>query len=266
MLLPLLTKSWRDRWRGLLAWTLGLIAMASVQLYVYPSVRDSAESMGQFIDEFPEAMQVIFRIEDYTSGVGFLNTELFSMLVPLVFIAVGASWGAGATADDEEHGTADLLLTLPVSRTRIAITRIIAMIGVLVALVLALSAALVIGTQLVGIDIAADRLLAAATVSGLLGLSYAGIGFLVGAWTGRRGIALGVAIALALAGFLAYSLAPLVDTFDTINPLNPFQWSLGTNALVGGLDPGYTVRLLALTAIMFTVGIVVFTRRDIRST
>lgn len=262
---PLLTKAWRDRWRGLLAWTVGLVAMAAVQLYVYPSVRDSGDSMSQFIDEFPEAMQAMFRIEDYTSGVGFLNTELFSMLVPLVLIAVGASWGAAATAEEEERGTADLLLTLPVSRTRILATKVIATVAVLVGLVGALTATLAVGTRLVDMDIGLDRLLAAAAMAGLLGLVYAAIAFLVGAWSGRRGIALGVTIGLALAGFLAYSLAPLVDTFDAINPVNPFQWSLGADALSQGIDTGYALRLLLLSAVLLAGSVVAFARRDIRT-
>ena len=123
MLLPLLLKTWRDRWRGLVAWTTGLVLITAVELYVYPSIRDSGEGMEALIEGFPDAMQEIFRMSDYTSGAGFLNVEMFSIIVPLVFIAVGATWGAGGTADEEEKGTADLLLTLPVSRAAIVVTK-----------------------------------------------------------------------------------------------------------------------------------------------
>lgn len=108
---PIALRTWADHWRAILAWMMGLVGI--VQLTVYPSVRDTAGSTMDFVNAFPEAFKAMFRISDYTSGPGYLSVELFSMLVPLVFIAVGASWGASATAGEEESGTADLLMSLP---------------------------------------------------------------------------------------------------------------------------------------------------------
>ncbi len=265
MLLPLLVKSWRDRWRGLLAWTTGLVLITIVELYVYPSIRDSAEGMSQLIEAFPEGMREIFPMTDYTSGPGFLNVEMFSIVVPLVFIAVGASWGASATADEEEKGTADLLLTLPVSRTSIVVTKCLATIAVLTGLTAVLAITLVIGAGVVDMDIGTAELVAACAMHGLLGVLYAGIGFLVGAATGRRGVALGVAFTLAIAGFLVYSLASLVDFFDTVNPANPFEWVVGSDPLTNGLDVGYTVGLVVVSLLLFAGSAIAFRRRDIRA-
>jgi len=106
-------------------------------------------------------------MEDYTSGAGYLSTELFCMMLPLIFISIGASWGANAIVQEEERRTTDILLTLPISRVRVLSVKITAAV---IAQVL----------------LAAD-------------------------W-GKRSIALGGAIALAIAGF--FSLAPLVDTFE----------------------------------------------------
>jgi ABC-2 type transport system permease protein len=131
--IPLLLKTWRDHWRGLLAWCAGLIAMAVVQLSVYPSVAQSSSEMDAFLKNWPEVFQGFFALEDYTTGAGFLNIELFSLMVPLVFIAIAVSWGAGATADEERSGTADVLLALPVTRTSIIVTKMAATVCVLIA-------------------------------------------------------------------------------------------------------------------------------------
>ena len=265
MLLPLLLKTWRDRWRGLIAWTTGLVLITAVELYVYPSIRDSGEGMEALVEGFPEPMQEIFRMSDYTSGAGFLNVEMFSIIVPLVFIAVGASWGAGATADEEEKGTADLLLTLPVSRTAILLTKGAATVLVLLGLIIVLAVTLVLGSGMVDLGVAYANLVAACLMSGLLGILYAGIGFFVGAATGRRGIALGVAFTLAIAGFLLYSLSPMVEGFENVNPVNPFQWAVGSDALTSGIDAGYALRLLLLSIVMFAGAVLAFRRRDIRA-
>ncbi|MDO8309535.1 MAG: ABC transporter permease [Actinomycetota bacterium] len=261
----LLTKTWRDHWRGLLAWTAGLVAIAAVELYVYPGIRDSSASIGQLMESYPEAFREFFRMEDYTSGVGFLNVELFSMMVPLVFIAVGATWGAAATAQEEERGTADFLLALPVGRGQVLITKMAATILALTGIALALMLTLAVGTDLVDIDIPLGHIAAACLASSLLGGLYAGIGFLLGALTGRRGVALGVAIALGLAAFLAYSLAPMVDAFDAVNPVNPFAWSVGSNPLAGGLAASDVLRLVGVSAVLYAGALLAFARHDVRT-
>ena len=265
MLLPLLLKTWRDHWRGFIAWTIGLILITAVQLWVYPSIRDSASSTSQMLDAFPEEMRQIFDMSNYTTGAGFLNVELFSMVVPLVFIAVGATWGAGATADEEEKGTADLLLTLPVSWARIVLTKIMATATGLFVLAGALATAIVVGAGMVDMGLEAVNVVSACLMVCLLGCLYAGIGFLVGAMTGRRGVAIGATITLALAAFISYSLASLVDFFENINPVNPFEWALGFNPLVAGFDAWYAIRLIAVSVLLFAAAVLVFRRRDIRA-
>ncbi len=265
MLLPLLLKTWRDRWRGLAAWTIGLALIGVVELYVYPSIRDSAEGMASLVEAFPEAMQQMFRMSDYTSGAGFLSVEMFSIMVPLVFISVGATWGASATADEEEKGTADLLLTLPVSRTQVIVTKALATLCALAAIVAVISVTLVIGAAVVDMDVPAGNIWAASAMSGLLGALYAALGLLIGALTGRRGVALGAAVALAIAGFLVYSLAPMLDFFENVNPVNPFQWAVGGEPLRYGLDVGYSASLFALALLLFAGALIAFRRRDIRA-
>ena len=265
MLVPLLLKTWRDHWRGFLAWAVGLALISAVQLWVYPSIRDSAEGTSQMLEAFPEEMQQIFDMSNYTTGVGFLNVELFSMVVPLVFIAVGATWGAGATADEEEKGTADLLLTLPISWASILVTKMVATVIALLLLAAILALTIVAGAALIDMEVETSGIVVACLMAALLGTLYAGVGFLAGAVTGRKGVAIGTTIALGLAAFISYSLASLVDVFENINPANPFEWALGFNPLVNGLDVGYSSRLLLLSLLLFAGAVLVFRRRDIRS-
>jgi ABC-2 type transport system permease protein len=265
MLLTIANRSWRDHWKAILAWGLGLIGIAAVQLSVYPSVRDTATSMDQFINQFPEPLKVMFRISDYTSGPGYLSVELFSLMVPLIFIAVGASWGASATAAEEENGTADLLFTLPISRASVLTARMVATVAVLIVLALALTATLAIGVQLLDMQVATERLLAASLTSALLGLLFSGVGFIIGAVTGKKGAALGVSIGIALTAYLLFSLAPLVSGLEDALPLNPFQWSVGSNAISEGWNPGYLLRLALVALALYAGSILALQRRDITS-
>jgi ABC-2 type transport system permease protein len=256
-------RSWRDHWKGILAWIGGLVGIAVVQLSVYPSVRDTAVSTMDFVNAFPEAFKAMFRISDYTSGPGYLSVELFSMLVPLVFIAVGASWGSAATAGEEESGTADLLIALPISRTRVILAKMAATAALILVLGALLVATLAIGSRILDMQVPVERIAAATAASALLGLLFSGIGFLIGAWSGRRAAALGVSIGLAIGGYLLFSLAPLADTLERTLPFNPFQWSIGSDALMDGWNADYLLRLSAVSLVLLAAAVLAFRRRDI---
>lgn len=261
----LFLKTARDHWRSYLIWTLGLLAMVGVQLSVYPTVRSSAAGLSTFLDNYPEALKQIFRMEDYTSGAGFLSTELFSMMLPLVFISIGASWGANASAQEEERRTADILLTLPISRVRILSIKITTAILSQVLLATTLVLSLAIGIRFVDLPLGTIKIMAGALTGALLGILFNAVATFLGAAWGKRSIALGGAIGLAIAGFLFFSLAPLVDTFERITPINPFQWTLGSRPLFEGVDVGYTMFSLVLAMALYVASLVVFRRRDIQT-
>jgi ABC-2 type transport system permease protein len=263
MMSTLLVKTLRDRWKGLLGWSLGISAMVAIQLSVYPTVKKSAEGLSAFLENYPETLRQIFRMDDYTSGPGYLSTELFSFMMPLIFIAVGASWGSHATAIEEERGTADLLLTLPISRTRVLLTKMWAGLVSQIFLAFVLTSALLAGVGFVDLKIDASRVLAGALSLVLIGAMFHSLSMFLGALKAKKSIALGGSIAVALAGFLFYSLSPIVDTFDRLTPLNPFQWTLGSQPLTRGIDVGYTLISVALSLSFYALSVLFFRKRDI---
>jgi len=261
----LILKTARDHWRSYLVWTLGLLAMVGIQLSVYPTVRSSAAGLKTFLDNYPEALKQIFRMEDYTSGAGFLSTELFSMMLPLIFISIGASWGANASAQEEERRTADILLTLPISRVRILCLKIATAIFSQLLLATILVLTLVIGIRFVDLSLGTSKIIAGALTGALLGILFNSVATFLGAAWGKRSVALGGAIGMAIAGFLFFSLAPLVHTFDRLAPINPLQWTLGSRPLFNGIDIGYSVLSLFVALVFYAASLFVFKRRDIQA-
>lgn len=263
--MTLIFKTARDHWRAYFFWTLGLVSLVAVMLSVYPTVRSSAAGLATFLNNYPEALKQIFRMQDYTSGPGYLTTELFSMMLPLVFISIGASWGSAATAQEEERRTADILLTLPISRVRILVSKIVTAILAQIVLAIVLALTLFIGIRFVNLSLGTAKIIAGALSGMLLGIMFNSLATFIGAAWGKKSIALGGAIGLAIAGFLFYSLGPIVNTFERIAPFNPFQWTLGSKPLFDGIDAGYTVLSLLLSAVLYLGSLFVFKRRDIQA-
>ena len=195
-------KTLRDHWKGLLGWGLGLAAIAALEVVVYPSIRERAEEMNRLVANYPEAFKAMFGLEDFTSGAGFIQAELYSLVVPLVLIALAISFGAGATAGEEEHKTVDLLLATPVTRGRVVVHKLLALVTGSVLVGLALTAMLWVGSMFQDMGIGLDRLLAATASAVLLGLCFGGVALAVGCASGRRALAAAAAAGLAIAGFL----------------------------------------------------------------
>jgi len=265
MIFTLVIKTFHDRWKGLLGWALGITAIVSIQLSVYPTVRKSAAGIAAFLENYPETLRQIFRMQDYTTGEGYLSTELFSMMIPLIFISVAASWGSHASAVEEERRTADLLLTLPISRSRILVSKIFSGVIAQIILALVLAGVLLIGIGIVDLRIDSSKIFAGAFTSVLIGIIFHSVSVLFGALNARKSVSLGGAISIALAGFLFYSLSPIVDTFDLITPFNPFQWTLGSQPLTNGIDFGYVALCLGVSTVIYLLSIFFFRRRDISS-
>lgn len=265
MRFALITKTWLDQRRSVLWWILGIGILCTVQLWVYPTIRDSAAALQKFLDLYPDALKKIFRMQDYTSGPGYLSTELFSLMLPLILIAIGCSAGARAGSQEEEDGTADLLLALPISRRAVLANKVganlvvLCMFGSLIFLLLAL------GSPIVDLHISSTHLLAGVFNTTLLGVAFTSLTTFAGAATGRKGLALGVGVGSALTFYILFSLAGLVHSFEHLLPINPFQWTIGHAPLFNGMDWAGSAKLASFSVICLVASMWSFDRRDIRS-
>jgi hypothetical protein len=124
--------------------------------------------------------------------------------------------------------------------------------------------ALVIGSSILDMGISIGHFANASLMMLLAGSASHALAAVVGTRTGKRSVGLGTTMVALIAGFVVYSLAPLVDFFDAINPFNPLQWMLGTQPLTTGVDLGYVLLLLLVSALGLVASVRFFDRRDIQ--
>ena len=262
---PLYLKSLRDHARGIAGWVGGIILIVVVQLSVYPTIRDSAEGWSQLTKQFPKALQEIFRMSDYGSERGYLSTELLSFIVPFIFIGLGCTWGARVTTEDEESGAADVALGLPISRHSYVATRMSAMLSVLLLAGVSFFCTLSVGARMLHMSISLSDFAVASLTLTAVAIFFASLATCFGALWGKRTMALGLAMSTAIALFILYSLAPLVDFLEPTTKVNPMQWTIGSQPLTNGFDPAYMFWTLALSVLFGALTFVLYQRRDIAS-
>lgn len=260
-----LRKTLGDLRRGFVWWTLGLAAYVVMIAAVYPTIRDNDE-MKQLIDQYPEALKAFFAFGgqfDFTSAAGYLGGELFSFMIPLLFLVAAVGNGASSIAGEEDRGTLDLLLAMPLPRWRVALEKLAAMVLEVAALGAVLWLALWLGAQAFSMEISGWHLASATTGAVLLAIAYGAIAFMLGAGTGRKGLAIGVSIAAAVTGYLVNSLAALVDALGPFQKASPFYHYATSDLLRRGLAPWHMLFLVAVAVAATAVGIMLFERRDV---
>ena len=265
MLRSVAAKTLFEQRRAMMWWSLGTLALVLMIFAYYPSVRDN-QALREFYETLPPEVAALSGGGpgiDATSPAGYLSSQLFSNTVPILFIIFAVLHGAGAIGREEDRGTAELLLTMPVSRSRVVLEKALATAILLLALGIALVVALLLGRELVDMEIDTENLVAAAAGSILLGATFAAIALAISAALGRRGHAGALAGCLAIVAFIVYSLAPVVPSLTDWQKLSPFYWYQGSNPLSNGFDLGDLAVLAGASAALTLIAAWLFGRRDV---
>ena len=260
MLRSVFAKTLWDHRRSIVAWALGIAAVAAMYSSFYPSARQrSAETVASL----PPALRQAFGFGQIASPAGYLEATVFNFIVPLLLIGFVSTLGARAIAGDEEAGTLDLLLAHPIGRVPLVLHRVAA---------LAVATAVSGGALLLGLlaiagpaqlDIPAGNFAAMTLHLVVLGLCFGTVALAIGAATGRRAAALAATAAVAVLGYFANTLAPQQPTTAWLQRLSPFAYYAGARPLEHGVHVGDVAVLVIASVVLVGAGALVFSRRDV---
>lgn len=264
MLRTVMLKTLRDHWRALIWWAVGLVSLAAYLVLLYPGIRDTP-GYNELLNAMPEALlkTMVGEYPDFASPTGFLNSSLFFMASPLLFIVFTLSYDRGMVAGEEERGTLELLLAYPLPRWRVVLEKFAALTVATVMLAAVFWVSLAVGVQVVEMDVDLGNLGAVMVNTVLLGLAFGALTLALGCATGKQGLSVGVSATLAVAAYFINSLAPVVEALEPYRQISPFYHYIGRDPLVNGLDLGNVAVLLGLTGICLVVALLAFERRDL---
>ncbi len=259
-------KTLRDQRWSLMWWGIGLVGLTSITVAFYPTFSEVPASFSeQIFEQMPEALTKMFVGEfmDLTSPEGFLNSQIFFFVVPLMFVIFSVLGGSDAIAGEEGRGTLSLLLTSPMPRWRVVVHKFGAMSVATLVLALFLWLGLAIGAVVVDMDVSMLGLAAASVSTALLAVAFGAFALALGCITAARGLSAGVASAVAIAAYFLNALAPLSEALTPLQKLSPFYYFIGGDPLTNGLNPLHAAVLLGLTAAALGLALFTFERRDL---
>ena len=264
MLANVFTKTLRDQRRSLTGWSIGVAALILVEGALWPSVRDMP-NLDEFLAGYPDALKEAFNLGAMTTGKGFLNAELYTLVLPILFLVFGISRGARLVAGEEEAGTLEVLLVTPVSTTRVLMEKAAGLLTALCVLGGVAGASTLLASALFSMGISPSSTAIGSLSMVLLGLEYGFLALAVGAIGGRRSFAIGVPSVAAACAYVLYVGGLMVESLSAWLPWSPFHQALAEGPLASGLPPRFAWLVLGAVVVV-AVAAPVFARRDIRAT
>jgi ABC-2 type transport system permease protein len=258
----------RDRRWSTLGWALSFIGLVLFTVALYPSIKGQP-SFDELLADLPDAFRSVIGYDPAVplrSPAGYLQARLFSTLAPLLAAVFGIGAGARAIGGSEEAGTLELLLANPVTRSRVLLERYLATFGLLAGLIAVFCLALVVlGPPFGALEgVPTGNLIGACAAVFALGLLHGSLAFTVGAVAGRRGVAVALPTAVAVAGYLVETVLAAAGDLSTLRQLSPWHWYLDRNLLAEGAAPAAIVLPMVLSAVLVADAWAIFRRRDLR--
>ena len=212
----------RRRLKGSLALAVGLAVLTSLYVYMFPSISSSID-LDAYVESMPPALQAAFGTQSLGTIEGFLATELYSFGIVLLMGLYLAYAAASVIADDVEDERMDMLLSLPVTRSKVLLEKFSALLVPITVVNLALPVVVYAGVLAIGESVSIADLLMAHLLSVPYLLATAGVGLLASVLFDRTSLAQRGAMGVVFGLFLVESVVTDTD-FSALGAASPMRY------------------------------------------
>lgn len=252
----------KKRVTAVIGWGVGLGAYLALIMAVAPELAPQFANMD--LAAIP-IYQAFGMTENFMSIASLISIYVSFIGVTAGVYAVIA--GVNALSGEEEDGTLETLLALPLARWQIVAAKSLAIaVAMLMVLLIAFLGYLLVfpGVQadLDG-EITLGDLFLSTIESWPLMLLFAMLSLFLGAYLPRRSHAMGAGLAALLGSYLFNNLANQAGPLKELRPFLPFYYSQGGSVLTDGLDWGKMAVLAGAAAVFFVLALVSFQRRNV---
>jgi ABC-2 type transport system permease protein len=220
----------------------------------------------QYADLFTNAPPVfeafVGDIANIGTPAGFLGVEMFSIMVPVMFVVISIGYGSGALASEIESGSIELLLSRNLSRTKLISSKILNLILMNFVLVLFSWAGVALSTLFFDFNISLTDTFMALMSGFLLSLTFGALAMLISVITKRKDLSLGVTTGVFTIMYVWSSMANVIEKIQKLDFLSAFKFYDASRLLEGNYIFGGSIVLIILSLVIFGVSIVIFNQED----
>lgn len=240
----------RKRLSGSVVLAAGLSLLATLVIWVYPSIQTAFED-DELLAAYPDELLRLLDVQTVTSLAGFLAFEFYVFGWTILLGLYLAYSAAGAIADDVDRGRMDSLLSMPVSRTRLLVERFGALGVPILTVNLLVPPVVLAGAALIDEPLSATAVLGVHLLSVPYLFACAGIGLVCSVVVDRVSVAQRLALGVVFGLFLVESVLQGTE-YEAVGSVAPMRY-FDPNAVL--LDGQYDL-IGAVVLVAMTVGFV----------
>jgi ABC-2 type transport system permease protein len=252
----------RRNLKGFAIWSAVVVLCVATTFAIIPTfIGNRAQLLAAYPADLLKAMGIDAAAWGSVLGV---YASYYVFFVPLLGAVYAASLGANIIAREERENTAEFLLSRPLSRIEIVVSKMLVLLSYVTALWLLSTVAGIIGLRVSSreIDFSAFWML---SIYGYLLVAAFGFLALFLSLLVRRGKSIvGAGIGIVLGAYLLDVLGNLSDKGAALARLSPFHY-LDTEVTIPGyaLEPGNVLFFVVLIVACVAAALKVYRRKDI---
>jgi len=259
-------ETFKQTWKQMIYWGLGLASMGLLVVLMVPLF--DMQQMADLLESFPPVLLAMIGIgkdlELFTTPEGFVAVGFFGKFA-LIFAVYPVVMGMRITANDEDDGIMDMVLSLPVQRARVIIERFaaytVSIMGVVAMIFIGMSG----GVAISGVELNMSAL--ASVILMLIPVLTFVMAFtmFIATIVRRKQVTLGIVTAFVVASFMIQTLGAMAEgTFaEPIGWISFFTYYNAGNILGGGLVLAHILGLAILSIVLIGLSVQRFEQRNV---
>lgn len=215
--------------------------------------------------KFPPAMQRAF-------GLSFMNFDsvmsLIAMMIPYIILLGGIYAGilfSGIVSKEENDGTIEFLLSKPVTRTKILLSKLFAAIFYLISFVVITFLATIISLKAFKISFDSSKLFLLTLATFMALLTFGMLCFLLSMFIFRTRTLIPLSVGIVSGTYLLKALSEISDKGKVIKYISPFEYFDAATILRDGIRPLYLSVSLIVIILCFVCSIIKYDNKDFKA-
>ena len=252
--------------RSFITWTLIIVATTVFIMAFFPSMQDMREQMEAMIEGFPEGMIKAFGMDPelFTSILGYYSTY-YGMHIMMLLGSYAITLSGNILSKEEREGTADFLLTRPITRGQVVTSKLAAILTKLILLnVVQIVSAGVMMSIVSDTPIKWDVFTTISLYGVALSLFFLGAGLALSLVVKKGKSLTGPLIGLVIGGFVVKALASISESTEWLGWISPFKYAdfdLSTGNY--SLNPFYMLVLIGGAIVFCALAYMIYRKKDI---
>lgn len=259
-------ETYKQTWKQMLYWGLGLASLGLLVVLMVPLF--DMQDMKALLESFPPFILALIGIgsnlEVFATNEGFVAVGFFGKSA-LIFAVYPVVMGMRITADDEDNGIMDILLSLPVPRARLLIEKFAAYAVSIIGVVAMIYLGMHFGVAVSGVELDMSRLTEVIFYLIPVMIFVMAVTMCIAAVVRRRQVALGLVTAFVIASFMLQTIGAMAeDTIaETIGQISFFTYYNAATIMTDGFVWSHIIGLAVLSLVLLLFSLYRYEGRDV---